>query len=212
MSTRWPPWRGERVPPPVLIVLGGRSMRDGCRNLPEDLRGPGSRGNPFCPLQSTAFPPGGRRRGGSGGGDLGWPGPRSGRAALPAMAAGGQDRETAGTGRRGARARAGSGTRGDGVRARARNPGSDRALQRPAQPWQTLGSEGAGTAEGSRRPGSRGTVTAAPDGKAALGRKVASVALHPSLLRAEPPSWHLMTAYAPRLQAPFCRNRGLEVT
>lgn len=84
--------------------------------------------------------------------------------------------------------------------------------ERPARPWRLLGSEGAGTAEGSRRPESRGTVTAASDGKAAPGRKVASVAHHPSLLRAEPPSWHLMTAYAPRLQASFCRNRGLEVT
>lgn len=101
-------------------------MRDGCRNLLEDLRGPGSRGNPFCPLHSTAFPPSTRRRGGSGGGDSGWPGLRSGRAALPAMAAGGQDRETAGTGRRGARARAERGSRGDGARAGALSPGSDR--------------------------------------------------------------------------------------
>lgn len=181
-------------------------MRDGCRNLLEDPRGPGSGGNPFCPLQSAAFPPGARRRG-SGGGDSGWPGPRSGRAAVPAMAAGGQDRETADPGRRGARARAECGTRAGRARARALRPGSDRAPPRPARPWQTLGSEGAGTAEGSRRPESRGTVTAASDGKAALGKNMASVALHSSLLRAEPPSWHLMTRYAPRLQAPFSRNR-----
>lgn len=95
--------------------------------------GLGPAGITSVPLGAQPVHPGARRRGGSGGGggDPGRPGPRSGRVALPAMAAGGQDRGTEDTGPPKRRALAECGARG-GPRALGSGalPGSGRALRR----------------------------------------------------------------------------------
>ena len=167
--------------------------------------GLGPAGITSVPFGAQPVHPGARRRGGSGGGggDPGRPGPRSGRAALPAMAAGGQDRGTEDTGPPRRRALAECGARGG---PRALGSGALGVAARSAAARPALGDareRGSCAGRGVPPPRKPGDSHGSLREEGCPGKEGGQL-LPASLLSSgpKPPSQHLATPYSPHPPTP----------